>query len=312
MKTLYYLKPQPNEQLLTQSLHNNHTVSTFAINLLAQKPKLKKIVDKHLGNKTEPLEDFIDYSGMQNTELGKSFYYLANYVSLNQAWYGQIYPDQYQSPLAQKAQGKVFALRPWLLPWQLLPIYIKDYVFHYRGTLREHYPFPFKFITEVLIDDSHEYKQQLLEKIGQWYDGLDITEKQQFIYTTAIAGTAHVSPGKYQLHAFRQEYLMNVLQLNSSDPDVRKYYQQALKQQLGLLSGPSEVAHKIVNLVREVYPDDFELEDYFKYMITALCLASLGYPYNHHSFYEIITVVFPNRPELHSLDNFQENIAHII
>jgi len=136
--------------------------------------------------------------------------------------------------------------------------------------------------------------------------------KRIFLGTAAAVGTSS-SIVQYQDNGkiYIQGYLMNILDLNSPHEVVKRYYQTAVDEKdMGLLSGPSGTSHRIVNLVRELeeifrgYPN----LNLLRLKTTALCLAALGVPYNCHSFYEIVTVTFPDIPELHDIETFKSDL----
>lgn len=310
MTTLKFLRPQQNEQALTQYIQENSRVSSFAHQLLLNKPIIKFTVDSTPVRVFKKGVEVIDYTGLRGSDFGDDFYYIGRYVEINRLQYASIYLDQQASPIALKAQGKTFVKRPWSLSWEEIPSYIKDHIFNHRLLVEENH----SSISEYPLSSfrtSHQYKQTILQNVGKWYDDLKVIGKKAFMRAIAMAGTSYTTR-HYSRRPFIQGYLTNALQLASSDAEVHQYYQRALTHKMGLLSGPSEVAHGVVNLVREIYTDDFVIEEYFRYMTVALCLGALGYPYNHHSFYEIVTVVFPDYPELHILDNFQRKLFRII
>ena len=281
-----------NEINLTNNLQKQTWVESFALEIINNKVGLEKYVENL------PIEDFKDYSGIidYSNYLGK-FFYIARYVDSHKEEYKT--PILNNSPL-NKAEGVEFDRKPWDLEWDDIPHLIKSHIFNHRVEIvrtlnKTFYP---------TINLNKKATQSDFEKdMKNIYNKLSKQNKLLLFKTNAMMGTSSpIVQSQIDNKLYIQGYLMNSLLFTEGGED---YYKTAIDNKLALLSGPSGTAHRIANLVNELKEKLIGDDETLMLKTVALCLASLGYPYYCHSFYEIITVVMPDSKELHSIEKFE-------
>jgi len=300
-----YKKVQQNEVTLTSKIQSLNWIDSFANEILTKKPEIKKSVDKL------KIAQFSGYSGIkQSGYLGK-FFYIARYVDeVEKDNYMVINPDQKKSPIAKiKEQNYVFDKKPWNVDWEKIPMYTKDHIRLHYTELGKNDNIQFKK-QDYGTQTSDDYNKYILDTIGEKYDRKDKMQKLAFMQSAATVGTGTpIVQAQNNAKTYIQGYIMNILELDSSNENVEKYYKEAVENGMGLLSGPSGTAHRVSNLVREIYGKGYDIKTKIK--TAALCLAALGSPYNCHSFYEIVTVILPEDTKYHKIDNFDIEIDKI-
>jgi len=279
---LTFKSPGSDEITLTQALQLSASVTSFANKIIQDNPAIDKTV-KEMALDGNLKRNFAYYSGLQepNDYLG-SFFKIARYI--DQQSKKQHYQDLYYpagSPLAPPKP--TYDVKPWGLYWQQLPSYLTTAIATHWNVAMQRYT------------HKHVTRQRPSEEtMAAFYDRLSTSDKLAFLKDVSIVSCARnpIIQAQNNNAPFIQGYIMNALALNGEPgQDAYDYYQTALAQRLGVLSGPSGTAHRVNNLLREMY-QDYDSNPAYPYQATALCLAALGVPYNNHSYYEIATVIF--------------------
>ncbi|OJJ21071.1 hypothetical protein BKI52_10900 [marine bacterium AO1-C] len=279
---LTFKAPGSDESTLTQALQLSAAVTSFANKIIQDNSAIDKTV-KEMALEGNLKRNFAYYSGLNepNDYLG-SFFKIARYVdqqSKKQHYQDLHYPAG--SPLAPPKP--TYDMKPWDLYWQQLPVYLTAAIATNWNAAMQRYT------------GKHVTRQRPSEEVMEaFYDGLQTSDKLNFLKDVSIVSCARnpIIQAQNNNAPFIQGYIMNVLNLNGqAGQQAYDYYHTALSNRMGLLSGPSGTAHRINNLLREMYAD-YDSNPAYAYKAVALCLAALGVPYNNHSYYEIATVIF--------------------
>ena len=297
-----YKKVQSNEENLTKEIQDLNWIESFAYNILKKNPNIEPEVNGL------PYAKFSEYSGIkQGGYLGK-FFYIARYVDeVQKAKYMATGDIEESSPIYNITHStKKYDQKPWDVKWEKIPQYTKTLILRHRNSLINNTD-GFTFRKQKRNEDPTDYNNLFLKTIGEHYNKQAKGGKIKFMRSVAIQGTrTPIVQAQSNAKTYLQGYIMNILALDGSDDDVKKYYQSAVDKNMGLLSGPSGTAHRVNNLVKETYQGDYNLD--IKIKTAALCLAALGVPYNCHSFYEIVTVILPKDDYFHDIEKFREKV----
>ncbi|MCX4028215.1 hypothetical protein H0A36_20570 [Endozoicomonas sp. SM1973] len=296
-----------NEKKTTQELQENTYLNSFAWKFISDAEnkgiKIKKIIDNKIKE-----GGFKDFSGIDEpNNLLKNFFYIARYADINKNDFTQKEKISKNSPLYYKELKKAtYDEKPWNLDWRQIPDYIKKHIYINREKIFTR-PFNSEFKINSVNFNSDE--NNFIHDTGKIYDRLESSTdpkkdgtRFKFISKCAKCNRLQSNPIiQYQddNHPYMEGYLMNVL--DNKDTHAKKYYKTAYDSKLGLLSGPSGTSHRVKNLITSLYKNHDQNLDL---IITSICLACLGIPYNCHSFYEIVTVIMPDNKDFHNIDKF--------
>lgn len=286
------------EKELTADLQQQAWLNSFANKLLADN-LIQDINDELKANKADgKTVDFSKYSGVQpqekNNYLGK-FFVIARYVDevKKGEYMTGIKDSDPNSPLALKDKTQPFDTKPWdpRLVFKDLPDYIKNHIFQYRmDILKEQQKVPFPFPSFSRNDSEADF----FATLESYFNKLDQNDRAKLLGASALQGTSSpIIQNQVGNRLYIQGYLMNIV-------NTTEYSTLALNNGYGLLSGPSGTAFRVKKYVQE-NSQKLNLgkwNEKLQLQTASLCLAALGYPYNCHSYYEIMTVVFPNKFEL--------------